>query len=180
MSEASNVGLAVDIGELALAQASINNAQNPVAAEVNIAGVAAAVPTNLTAPSAVVLAACLYTPKRTGLMLITYSLQYSISGAGSLVLLFQIVPAATAIAGGAFVGGAFHVENGGTAVSLTGASPATLITVTKTHAAAASTETTYGFPTGGPLHGQLGYQLVVTSAVNITAMIFSASVTELL
>lgn len=162
--------------ELAFDRALANNAQNPVAAEINIAGMVLATPTNLTAPSSVVLAACLFTPKSSGVLQITFSLAYAISGAGTATFVIQLVPAATAIAGGVVVGG-WSVENGGTPVTVAGGSPVALATIPKTASAAASTDITFTVPASGS--GQVGFKILVSSAVNLTAMQLAGSVIEL-
>lgn len=183
--DAERPGLSVDFSELASARAAINAAENPTSSTVNILSMVAAAPSNLTAPSAVVLCAGVLTPKTTGVVLVSLSLTYTISGAGTMTAVIQIVPTVTAIAGGTTPSSQiqWHVENGGTAVSLTGGSPTTLATVAKTATASASTDFSYTIPMSAPtfpivIGSQFGIQVVVTSAVNLTSMQLAGYILE--
>jgi hypothetical protein len=163
-------------GEIALANAAINNAANPTSCE--FAAAVGAVPSNLTAPSSVVLAACLLNIEALEAFLITmFTLQYTISGSGQIQILVRYVTGATSIQGGVQSGN-WLVENGGTPVTITGGAAAvTVATLTETATVANSKVLSWNAP-GAAAQGKTAFELVVTSAVNITAMQFSAVFAE--
>ena len=170
-------GFGPDFADLQLARAAANNAANPTA---NVSYCLAAAPSNLTAPSSVVLAASLFTQKVSvvGLCIVTFNV--TLAAAGTLTIVVQTVPTATAIAGGG-VNGTWHFENGGAAVTVTGGSPQTLNTWTSTLATGALQKVlTFAFPVASSLGAQTGYEILVSSAQNLSAMLLNANMFEIL
>jgi hypothetical protein len=163
-------------GELALIAASVNNAANPNNSD--SAATVGAAPSNLTAPSSVVLAACLLNIEAIETLFLTmFTLQYTISGSGQIQILVRAITGATSIQGGAVSGG-WLIENGGTAVTITGGAAAvTVATLTETATVANSKVLTWN-ASAVLAQGKTAFELVVTSAVNITAMQFSAFFAE--
>ena len=152
--------------------ASANARANQVLAAPNVAPLLGAVPAGLTAPSSVVLAASLFATAFT-LIRVSVDFYFTDSAADTLTFLIQEIPSATAIAGGA-VTGTWHVENGGTAVSLTGGSPSTLNTLVKTVPAGGLSDAFNAnlvCITSGP---QVGIQFVISASHNLSAMVLNA------
>jgi hypothetical protein len=134
-----------------------------------------AVPSALTAPSSVVLAAALVTmPGSIGD--ISFDWYFTDSAADALTVVVQIVQHATAIAGGAVSGG-WRVENGGTPVSVTGDSPTTVLTLSKTVTTGALSEA-FNARFIDLLPGTCGVQIVVSASHNLSAMVFNGVVAQ--
>jgi hypothetical protein len=160
----------------ALAQSSVVSS--------NLAFATAATPAGLTAPSAVVLAATLFTPMGTSVALVTFDLFYTDSAADTVSVAVSLVPNATAIAGGAppTIGEGFLVENGGTAVSVTGGSPITVGTYSKANstgpiATSLSFNLYLTMPTStiGEMYGVV---FKISAAHNLSAMTLNTSVSQ--
>ena len=169
-SSGNDCSLFATAGDVALANARANQ----ILAGPNVLPLLAAAPSGLTAPSSVVVAAVLYTATNISLARVSFDLYFTDSEADTLTLVVQEIPSATAIAGGA-VTGAWHVENGGTAVSVTGGTPATLMTLTKTvPAGGLSAAFNANFVTEAP--GTVGYKLIISASGNLSAMLLNATI----
>jgi hypothetical protein len=176
--DAGRPGLFADFSDVALAAASANNAGNPPASSVNINAVTNATPTgaHYAAPSALVMAATLFTPKKTGVMLVSFSFGYTTSGAGTIGLLIQEDTTATAVSGGTLVS-TWRIDEGAT-VSLTGGSPGTIATISKTASGAISSDASFSLIISSTINVPVGFQIVLTTAATLSVMNLSAFVAE--
>lgn len=174
-SSGNDCSLFAQAGDIALANARANQ----ILAAPNVAPLLAAAPSGLSGPvSSLVLAASLFTPSNIAFVQVSFDFYFTDSAADTLTLVVQEVPSATAIAGGATTG-TWHVENGGTAVSVTGGSPATLMTLTKTVPAgglSAAFNANFITLASGP---QIGIQLVISCTHNLSAMVLNATISAL-
>lgn len=164
--------------ELALAEARVNNAMNPTDVSDSINLLIVATPANLTAPSAVVLAATLFTtdPGVRQLSRLSFTLQYHTSGAGDLAVAVKEITNATAFAGGDNTQAKWRFENGGTPVTVTGDAPVAIATPTITNAGVGSNVLTWSVVNDTPGDQTVGYTLTVTCGQNLTAMVLTATV----
>jgi hypothetical protein len=169
-SDASLLAGAADIAS-AQARAGQGSLVSP-----NTIPVTAAVPSNLTAPSSVVIAGVLFTPSDISEAQVSFDFFFTDSAADTVTVVVQEVPTATAIAGG--TGSIWHVENGGTPVSITGAGAATIMTLTKTLSAAGSSEFHANFIIPAVRGVQCGFQFIVSAAHNLSAMVFNGIISE--
>jgi hypothetical protein len=171
----SDASLYATSGDVALANARANQIlQSPV-----VALVTNGAPSNLTAPSAVVVAACMLQGRASGFFDVSFDLFFTDSAADTIVVVVKQIPLATAIAGGAPFGIGFLLENGGTAVTATGGAPVTVETLTKTTSVATSTSTSARFVVGTTAETQVAFTFTVTAGHNLSAMIFNAVVQEI-
>lgn len=169
--------LAVDASDLALVAARANAAGSELA-NPNFSPAIGA-PAGLTAPSAVVLGAAFFIQKVSTVGTLTGTLQVTLSGAGSLTLLLQVVPTATNISGGTAVD-LWRMEDGVTPVVVTGSSPATIATLTKTLPAGGLTDIIpFAIPIGAQVKNVNAYQILVTSSQDLSAMVLSAMLIEI-
>lgn len=164
--------------EIALAEARISNAMNPADVADSINPLILAAPANLTAPSAVVLAATLFktAPGIRQLSRLSFSLIYTTSGAGSLAIAVKAITNATAFAGGDNTQSKWRFENGGTPVTVTGDAAVTIATPTQSSSGAGAHVLTWSTLDDTPGTMTVGYELVATSAQTITAMVLNATV----
>jgi hypothetical protein len=171
----SDASLYATAGDVALANARSGSIlEAPV-----VALVTNGAPSGLTAPSGVVLAACLLQGHASGFYDVSFDLFFTDSAADTITVVVKSVPLATAIAGGAPFGIGFVIENGGTAVTATGGSPVTVVTLPKTTSAATSTSTSARFVVGTTPETQVAFTFAITAAHNLSAMVLNAVVQEI-
>jgi hypothetical protein len=166
-----NVGcdasLLANAADIASANARAQNSLSAAGASV----VTAAVPSNLTAPSSVVLAACLVTlPAQVADF--SFDFYFTDSAADTITVAIQEITHATAIAGGAATGTGWRIENGGTPITVTGDAPVTIETLTKSVTTGGLSDSfNVRFVELAP--GTVGFQIVVSAAHNLSAMVFN-------
>jgi hypothetical protein len=137
-----------------------------------LAGATGAIPSPLTAPSSVVLAAALATSV-SGVLDVSFDLYFQDSAPDTITILVQEITHATAMAGGA-VNGGWRIENGGTPVTVTGDAPQTIEVLTKSVTTGALVSSFNArFMAAAPLGEQVGFQLVISAAHNLSAMVFN-------
>jgi hypothetical protein len=170
MQVEGNVG--ADLSLLASAADLASAAARAQSVGSNLNLMTAAAPSNLTAPSSVVLAATMIPVKNvSGLVYVSFDFYFTDSAADTVTLVIQQVANATAVNGGG-ASGQWRVENGGTAVSITGGSATTIETITKTITASAQASDIHaGFYTVGTVGQNLGLQFIVSASHNLSAMI---------
>jgi hypothetical protein len=170
-------GVFADAGEVALAFAGANNAANPV---VNFVTVSDVNPqgAHYAAPSALVMAAASFTPRKSGVCILGFSFAYATSGAGTVGILIQENLGAT-VSGGTPVTG-WNIDEGSTVTIAGGAGNSTFATLAKTAAGAVSADAAWTLVQGGFAIGTpIVVSLVVTTAVTLSTMNLCAFIVEL-
>ena len=151
----------------------------PAVSTVNFAATTNATPTGLTAPSGVIVAAGLLLGRGPdGLYDVSFDFYFTDSAADSVSVVATVYVAATAVSNGTIVGG-WHIENGGTPISVDG-TPIVLETLTKTvPAGGLSAAISARFFQTLVAHSKFAIAISVTSAHDLSSMVFNGVINEL-